>query len=54
MALTGTTLQLDDRDLKSLERIAKVETQLTGSRVSASSIVRQLIRKFLQSQSIKR
>ena len=52
MALKGTTLRLDDKDLKALDRIAKAETQLTGSRVSASQIVRRLVREFLQSKSV--
>jgi hypothetical protein len=50
MALKGTTLRLDDKDLKALERIAKDEMRRTGSRASASSIVRRLIREFLRSQ----
>jgi len=50
MALKGTTLRLDEQDLRKLERIAREETQRTGSRVSASSIVRRLIREFLRSQ----
>lgn len=50
MALKGTTLRLDDRDLKALERIAKDEEKRTGSRVSASAIVRRLVREFLRSQ----
>lgn len=54
MALKGTTLRLDARDLKALDRIALAETHRTGSRVSASAIVRRLIREFLQSQSVKR
>jgi hypothetical protein len=49
MALKGTTLRLDDKDLKALERIAKVKTKRTSSRVSASQIVRRLIREFLHS-----
>jgi hypothetical protein len=50
MALKGTTLRLDAKDLKALERLAKQEAQRTGSRVSASQIVRRLIREFLSSQ----
>lgn len=49
-ALKGTTLRLDEKDLRTLERRAKKETQRTGSRVSASAIVRRLIREFLGSQ----
>jgi hypothetical protein len=45
-----TSLHLDDRDLRALERLAKVEKQRTGSRVSASQIVRRLIREFLHHQ----
>lgn len=50
MAMKRTSLHLDDRDLKGLERLAKVLTQRTGSRVSASQIVRRLIREFLHNQ----
>jgi hypothetical protein len=50
MAMKRTSLILDDKDLRSLERIAKDEEQRTGSRVSASAIVRRLVREFLRSQ----
>ena len=50
MAMKRTSMHLDDRDLRALERLAKAETQRTGSRVSASQIVRRLIREFLHSQ----
>jgi hypothetical protein len=50
MAMKRTSLHLDDRDLKALERLAKHEAARTGSRVSASTIVRRLIREFLLSQ----
>jgi PAS domain S-box-containing protein len=50
MAMKRTSLHLDDRDLKALERLAKAETQRTGSRVSASQVVRRLIREFLHNQ----
>ena len=50
MAMKRTSLHLDNRDLTTLERLAKVETQRTGSRVSASQIVRRLIREFLHNQ----
>jgi PAS domain S-box-containing protein len=49
-AMKRTSLHLDYRDLKALERLAKTETQHTGSRVSASQIVRRLIREFLHDQ----
>src|SRR6476660_4939598 len=48
MPMKRTSLHLDDLDLKALERLSKIETQRTGSRVSASQIVRRLIREFLQ------
>ena len=51
MTMKRTSLHLDDRDLKGLEGLAKVLTQRTGSRVSASQIVRRLIREFLRNQS---
>jgi PAS domain S-box-containing protein len=50
MTMKRTSLHLDDVDLKALERLAEAETQRTGSRVSASQIVRRLIREFLQYQ----
>jgi len=36
MTMKRTSLHLDDQDLKALDRLAKVETQRTGSRISAS------------------
>ena len=45
-----TSLHLDNQDLKALDRLAQVETQRTGSRISASQIVRRLIRQFLHYQ----
>jgi PAS domain S-box-containing protein len=51
MTMKRTSLHLEDQDLKALERLAKTETQRTGTRVSASQIVRRLIRAFLQNQS---
>jgi Arc/MetJ-type ribon-helix-helix transcriptional regulator len=45
-----TSLHLDTKDLQALDRLAKHETQRTGTRVSASQIVRRLIREFLRSQ----
>jgi PAS domain S-box-containing protein len=50
MAMKRTSLHLDSRDLKALERLAKADTQRTGNRVSASQIVRRLIREFLHNQ----
>jgi PAS domain S-box-containing protein len=50
MTMKRTSLHLDDLDLKALERLGKIETQRTGSRVSASQIVRRLIRAFLHNQ----
>jgi PAS domain S-box-containing protein len=50
MAMKRTSLHLDGRDLTALERLAKTETQRTGSRVSASQIVRRLIRELLHNQ----
>jgi PAS domain S-box-containing protein len=50
MTMKRTSLHLDDQDLKALDRLAKVETQRTGSRISASQIVRLLIRQFLHCQ----
>jgi PAS domain S-box-containing protein len=50
MAMKRTSLHLDNQDLTALECLAKAEAQRTGSRVSASQIVRRLIREFLQNQ----
>jgi PAS domain S-box-containing protein len=50
MTMKRTSLHLDDLDLTALERLAVIETQRTGSRVSASQIVRRLIREFLHSR----
>jgi PAS domain S-box-containing protein len=47
MTMKRTSLHLDNLDLKVLERLARTETQRSGSRVSASQIVRRLIREFL-------
>ena len=47
MTMKRTSLHLDSRDLQTLERLAKEQTKRTGSRVSASQIVRRLIREFL-------
>ena len=49
-----TSLLFDDRDMKALGRIAEVETQLNGTRVSASAIVRRVVRQFLRTQTAKR
>ena len=48
MVMKRTSLHLDDQDLKALERLAKAESKRTGSRVSASTIVRRLIREYLR------
>jgi PAS domain S-box-containing protein len=50
MTMRRTSLHLDDVDLKALDRLAARETQGSGSRVSASQIVRRLIREFLENQ----
>jgi PAS domain S-box-containing protein len=50
MAMKRTSLHLDNHDLTALDRLAKTETQRTGTRVSASQIVRRLIREFLHNQ----
>jgi hypothetical protein len=43
-----TSLHLDDRDLKALERIAREHTRQAGSNVSVSALVRRLIRDYVQ------
>lgn len=50
MALKGTTLRLDAKDLEALERLAKDEAKRTGRRANASSIGRRLIQEFLHTQ----
>jgi hypothetical protein len=50
MAMKRTSLHLDTKDLHALDRLAKHETQRTGTRVSASQIVRRLSRECLHSQ----
>lgn len=50
MAMKRTSLIMDEQDLRKLERIAKDEAQRTGSRSSASQIVRRLVREFLHRQ----
>jgi hypothetical protein len=47
MRMKRTSLHLDEQDLRALGRIAKQETKDTGSYVSASMIVRRLIRQHL-------
>ncbi len=54
MAMKRTSLHLDVQDLRALERLAKAETKATGSYVSASMIVRRLIRQYLQEQGIRK
>lgn len=53
MAMKRTSLHLDAQDLRALERLAKQETKQTGSYVSASLIVRRLIREYLRAQAGK-
>ena len=54
MAMKRTSLHLDDRDLRVLDRIACEETEATGTRVSASAIVRRLIREYLRNRGERR
>ncbi len=54
MGMKRTSLHLEEQDLRALERIAREETKATGSHVSASAIVRRLIRQFLQERSPKK
>jgi hypothetical protein len=53
MRLKVTSFNLDPNDMKALERIARQETKLTGSRFSASTIVRRLIKAYLRAQRAK-
>jgi hypothetical protein len=54
MAMKRTSLHLDEQDQRLLERLAKEETKATGSYVSASVIVRRLIRKYLIEKQLKK
>ena len=50
MVMKRTSLHLDDKDLRTLEKIAARETKETGTRISASGIVRRLVKVYLRSQ----
>jgi hypothetical protein len=50
MVMKRTSLHLDDNDLRALEKIAARETKETGTRVSASGIVRRLVKVYLRSE----
>jgi hypothetical protein len=50
MVMRRTSLHLDDKDLRALEKIAARETTETGTRVSASGIVRRLVKVYLRAQ----
>jgi Arc/MetJ-type ribon-helix-helix transcriptional regulator len=54
MAMKRTSLHLDEQDLRILERIARQEKKDTGSYVSASMIVRRLIRQYLLQREQKK
>jgi hypothetical protein len=54
MVMKRTSLHLDTHDLRILERLANQETKDTGSYVSASMIVRRLIRRYLVEKGLKK
>ncbi len=54
MAMKRTSLHLDEQDLRFLERLAKQETKEAGSYVSASMIVRRLIRQYLIEKGVRK
>jgi len=54
MTMKRTSLHLDAQDLRILERLAKQETKDTGSYISASMIVRRLIRQYLIEKQLKK
>ncbi len=54
MTMKRTSLHLDEQDLRLLGRIAKQETKETGSYVSASMIVRRLIRSYLTEKGLRK
>jgi hypothetical protein len=53
MVMKRTSLHLDTQDLKALARLAQLESKRTGSAVSASTIVRRLIREHLNQRKAK-
>jgi hypothetical protein len=54
MTMKRTSMHLDEQDQRILERLAKEETKATGSYVSASVIVRRLIRQYLIEKQLKK
>ena len=54
MTMKRTSLHLDVQDLRLLDRLAKQESKETGSYVSASMIVRRLIRQYLIEKRLKK
>jgi hypothetical protein len=44
-----TSIRLDPKDRRALARLARQETALTGSRVTAGAIIRRLIKAHLRS-----
>jgi hypothetical protein len=51
--LPVTSLRLDPKDVRALERLARQETVRTGSRVTAAAIIRRLIKEYLRHTSEK-
>ncbi len=54
MGLKRTSLHLDEQDLRLLDRLAKAESKAVGSPVSASAIVRRLVRQHLIEQGLRK
>jgi hypothetical protein len=46
--LPVTSLRLDPADLRALDRLARQESARIGSRVTASALIRRLIREHLR------
>lgn len=48
MATKRHTIHLDIDDLRTLTRLARAETKLVGSRVTAAGIIRRTIKEYLR------
>ena len=48
--LPTTSIRLDPKDWRALERLARQESARVGSTVTASALVRRIIRAYLRAQ----
>ena len=53
MAMKRTSFHFDTRDMQALERLAKLETERVGTRVTAAAIIRRVVRAYLRSHTRK-